>query len=101
MPLETFIGTEIEWHADRTVTITQQAYARKLGSKYGSKIQSQSSPIPTSKAARERFEAMEPASEENRFDVSLYLSAMGDIGWPTIMTFSPSSHTITPSSASS
>ena len=66
---------------------TQQAYARKLAAKYGSKIQPQSSPIPTSKAARERFEAMEPASEETRFDVSLYLSAMGDIGWPTIMTF--------------
>ena len=87
VPLEAFIGTEIEWHADRTVTITQQAYARKLAAKYGSKIQPQSSPIPTSKAARERFEAMEPASEETRFDVSLYLSAMGDIGWPTIMTF--------------
>ena len=30
---------------------------------------------------------VEPASKEDRFDVSLYLSATGNIGWPTIMTF--------------
>ena len=47
------------------------SYVRKLAAKYGSKIQPQSSPIPTSKAARDRFEAMEPASEDDRFDVSL------------------------------
>ena len=63
------------------------AHARKLAVKYGDKVKPRSYPIPTSKAARDRFEALEPAPEGECFDIALYLSAMGDIGWPTVMTF--------------
>ena len=86
MPVVEFTGTEIEWRSNGTATITQQAYARKLAAKYKGKVQPRATPIPTSKqAACDRFEALEPAPKEKCMDIALYLSGMGDIGWPTIM----------------
>ena len=87
VPVTVFIGAEIEWRSNGTARITQMAHARKLAVKYGDKVKPRSYPIPTSKVARDRFEALEPAPEGECFDIALYLSAMGDIGWPTVMTF--------------
>ena len=87
VPVTVFIGAEIEWRSNGTARITQMGHARKLAVKYGDKVEPRSYPIPTSKAARDRFEALEPSSKGECFDIALYLSAMGDIGWATVMTF--------------
>ena len=85
--VEAFIGSELLWRNNGTVTITQNAFARKLATKYGDKVKPRSTPIPTSKADRDRFEALEPAPKGEGMDLALYLAAMGDIGWPCLMTF--------------
>ena len=87
VPVTVFIGAEIEWRSNGIARITQKAHARKLAVKYGDKVEPRSYPIPPSKAARDRFEALEPSPDGECFDIGLYLSAMGDIGWATVMTF--------------
>ena len=86
-PIEKFTGVEITRdRAAKTLTLKMTRYIEQLAELYQGAFTVNKTPIPDSKAARERFEQLRPAPEgEETFDRSKYLSLMGALMWPATM----------------
>ena len=72
-----FCGLQIvrDWNA-RTITLTQEAFARKMLAKYGVSGRAEATPLKVSKSKLEPYTG-EPC-EETSFDYSM---ALGDLAW--------------------
>jgi hypothetical protein len=93
VPISQWIGTE--WERDRrehTLKVTQVKYIEKLEKKYEGRYTLNDMPYPADDKGRKAFEELPLLKEGKEVDRGEYLSLMGDIGWPTVMTRAEVAH---------